>query len=85
MRARKIDANLPEIRRYAEDLGFLVHTTNADWDLTVQMDGKTELWEIKGTRPRVTERQKRLNELGFVIYTITNLEDVRDALRRMVR
>ena len=42
MRARKTDANLTDLVDDARRCGFLVHVTNGEWDLTVQLAGVTD-------------------------------------------
>lgn len=84
--ARKIDANLPLIRGAAQDMGFKVHTTNADWDLTVQLAGRTELWEVKNLegKNRSTKRQEKLARDGIQIHTVRTIGDVILSRKRMI-
>lgn len=83
-RARKIDGNARSLIEAAERMGFKVHPTNGDWDLTAQIGDCTELWECKNGRGRVTERQARLKEKGFLIWTVRTVDDLLSARARML-
>ena len=83
MRARRTDENLIAIVEIARKAGFLVHVTNGDWDLTVQLGTRHEIWEVKSPKGRPTARQEELREQGWCIRTIRTAEDVLRALERM--
>ena len=80
-----MDANLGELVKAARAFGMTVHVTNADWDLTVQYAGKTELWECKNGKGRVTEVQQKLKDQGWTIRTVRNVQDVLNARKAMMQ
>lgn len=83
-RAARTDSNLKAIVKAARKLGFLVHVTNGDWDLTVQLQGRTELWEVKRDRKAThTPRQKLMLASGWRIVRVETVEDVINRKREM--
>lgn len=87
--ARRVDANLTEIVKAYRKLGATVHVTNADWDMTVQVNGITDLVECKDgekapSRRKLTPAQVKLHD-KLMIRMITGIDQVADhvsALRR---
>lgn len=85
MRARRVDANLSAIVQVARDIGLKVNVRNDDLaDLDVQFGGHHEVWEVKGSRGRLTERQKKLRGDGWCIRLIKTADDVLEAKKTML-
>lgn len=83
MRARRVDENLGNLVAVARAIGLKVHVTNADWDATVQLGDKTELWEVKTPTGRPTKLQARMKEQGWRIRTVRTEADVLRAKAEM--
>ena len=63
VRARKVDANLPEIVSALRKAGCTVDVTNDLWDVTIGYGGLSMLGEVKGPgRFRYTPRQVKWRE-----------------------
>lgn len=88
--ARRTDGNFSEIVGAARAAGFLVHCTNADWDATVQLGGRVELWECKDgekspSRRRFTEVQQAMRDAGWHIRTVLTIDDVLNARKELLK
>jgi len=77
-RAAKIDANQPAIAAEFERLGCIVHRTNADWDLTVQLYGLTVPVEVKNRETSYGKRglNKRQQGIKIARWTVYDARDV---------
>jgi hypothetical protein len=83
-RARRTDSNHDEIAKAFRAFGFLVHRTNAAWDLTVMRFGRPKVWliEVKDgskspSRRVLTGPEKKLQDDGWPIHVIESVDDVR--------
>jgi hypothetical protein len=79
VRARKVDANHQAMREYFEDLGFLVHSTNGDWDLTVSKFKVVKLIELKDPQSPNLKRKNKGDKLiaeGWPIRRCLTEDDV---------
>ena len=82
MRARRTDANHNAIAEAFESLGWSVHRTNGDWDLTVGYGGLTTLVEVKDGKKSKSRRKLTLREQKFhdtwrgEILIVSSIEDV---------
>lgn len=79
MRARKTDANHKAIAQTFEKLGWKVHHTNGDWDLTVCKAGRVRLIEIKDPKSMNLKRRNKGNDLidaGWPIVRVLTYGDV---------
>mgnify|MGYP003645160266 CR=1 FL=1 len=73
----KTDSNCKEIVSILRKLGFRVHVTNAEWDLTVQFHGLTMLCEVRPEdKPKVARKgRQELFHGVFSVYWLSSHED----------
>lgn len=79
MRARRIDATHKPLSRVFEQLGWLVHPTNGDWDATVCKSGIIRLIEYKDPKsPNLKRKNKgdKLKAEGWPIDRVMTVNDV---------
>ena len=77
MRARKVDVNHNAIAESFEKLGWLVHRTNGDWDLTVAKSWMVMLIEVKrGPKAKATPKQVQMASHGWPIHRVESTKDV---------
>lgn len=86
MRARRTDANHAVIAKAFEQAGCVVHKTNSDWDLTVQLGTQTELVEVKNPataygKKGLNPRQERMRVRRAVVVGLEDVERVVRTLR----
>lgn len=87
MKAKRTDKNHSLIADAYEKLGCRVHRTNADWDLTVQYGGLTDLVEIKNPETAYgkrgeNDRQKQLPVMRRLIRTVDDVAEHVAVLRK---
>ena len=71
----KTDANCKQIVALLRKLGFCVHVTNAEWDLTAQLNGLTVLCEVRpADKPKIARagRQERFHSVFKVHWLSTD-------------
>ena len=88
MRARKIDVNHTEIAEAFSNMGWLVHRTNGDWDLTVAKSWLVLLIEVKrGPKAKPTTKQEMMANAGWPIHRVESVKEVerlnRDAMNTL--
>lgn len=85
MRARRVDANHSEIAEEFERQGCIVHRTNSDWDLTVQLYGLTTLVEVKNRETGYGRRglNKRQQGIKIARWTIYDARDVSQCVQSL--
>lgn len=79
MRARRTDKNHKAIAQTFEKLGWKVHHTNGDWDLTVCKANVVRLVEVKDPKSPNLKRRNKGNDLideGWPIVRVLTLADV---------
>ena len=77
MRARKVDMNHNAIADAFRSMGWHVHSTIGDWDLTIQKSWITLLIEVKrGPKAKHTPKQLAMLEQGWQIDRVETLDDV---------
>lgn len=79
MRVRRVDKNHKAICDTFRKLGWLVHSTNGDWDITVCKAGKVRLVEIKDPKSMNLKRRNKGNDLidaGWPIVRVLTNGDV---------
>lgn len=84
--ARRVDANLKDIVKAFRKLGFGVHVTNSDWDLTVWKGGAVRLVEAKDPKSPNLKRRNKGNDLidrGCPIWRVMTVEDVLEVVRSL--
>jgi hypothetical protein len=80
-RARRTDSNHAEIASAFTRLGWLVHHTNGDWDLTLARSDRVLLIEIKDgakvpSARRLTKNESRMQSMGWPIQIVLSIDDV---------
>ena len=80
MRAAKRDTQERVIVNALRDAGYLVWQLDHPADLLLQRDGRTWLLEVKTGKGRLTSRQKRVREMGWVIPVVRTVSEALEAV-----
>ena len=81
MRAKRTDANHKAIAKAFERIGYMVHHTIGDWDLTVTINRDVYLIEVKDPKsPNLKRRNKGddLRDKGWPIHKVMTEQDVKE-------
>ena len=86
-RQRKVDANCKSIVQCLRELGFRVHVTNGDWDLTVQYGGLTVLAEVRPADKPKTPRKGRQEafQQDFSVYWLQTPKDCLELRKTLLK